>query len=83
MSRKLIKKKVLKQVVNDQPVEFYAKDISEDERTKRAHPNLVGHRSYHSFVGGALSDHRGYLKIKEVQQKTRRGSLWRKVEIGI
>jgi hypothetical protein len=78
MSRKSIRLGVLKQVVADASPLFTTKDISEDERVRRAHSDLVVHRNYHAFVGGALSDHRVALGIIEVQKSTSRGSRWQK-----
>ena len=78
MSRKSIQVDVLKQVVADAGQQFATKDISEDERMLAAHPELVSHRHYHAFVGGALSDHRIMLSIVEVQKETSRGSRWQK-----
>lgn len=78
MSRKSIRADVLKQVIADADALFATKDISEDERVRRAHPELVGHRNYHAFVGGALSDHRVALGIVEVRKSTPRGSRWQK-----
>jgi hypothetical protein len=78
MSRRAIRFAVLKQVVADANLLFTTKDISEDERVRRAHSELVNHRNYHAFVGGALSDHRVALGIVEVQKSTLRGSRWQK-----
>ena len=78
MSRKSIRVDVLKQVVADAGQQFATKDISEDERTQAAHPELVSHSQYHAFVGGALSDHHVQLNIVEVQKNTSRGSHWQK-----
>jgi hypothetical protein len=78
MSRKSIRADILKQVVADADSSFATKDISENERVRRAHPELVGHRNYHAFVGGALSDHHVALGIIEVQKSTPRGSRWQK-----
>ena len=78
MSRKEVLFNVLKQVVSDQQGEFTTKDVSEDERMRRAHPELVRHSHYHAFVGGALSDHHVALGIAEVLKATSRGSHWEK-----
>lgn len=78
MSRKSIRLDVLKQVVADASQVFATKDISEDERMRRAHANLVNHSHFHAFVGGALSDHHVVLDIVETQKGTRRGSRWAK-----
>ena len=78
MSRKAISVRVLKQVVKDSGDVFTTKDVSEDPRVMNAHRKLVKHSQYHAFVGGALSDHRDKLGIKEVQKRTPRGSRWQK-----
>lgn len=78
MSRKKIKESVLTQVVASASQVFATKDISEDARMRRAHPELVDHSHYHAFVGGALSDHKVDLGIVELQKRTRRGSRWEK-----
>jgi hypothetical protein len=78
MSRKLVRLEALKQVVADANSVFATKDVSEDERVRAAHPDLVSHRNYHAFVGGALSDHRVVLDIVEVRASTSRGSQWQK-----
>jgi hypothetical protein len=78
MSRKSIKLDILKKVVADANQVFTTKDISEDERMCRAHPELIDHSHYHAFVGGALSDHHVPLDIIEVQKSTSRGSRWQK-----
>lgn len=78
MSKNAIGVEVLKQVIADADALFATKDISEDERLRHAHPELAGHRNYHAFVGGALSDHRVALGIVEVRKSTSRGSRWQK-----
>ena len=78
MSRKAISVRVLKRVVKDSGDVFTTKDVSEDPRVMNAHRKLVKHSHYHAFVGGALSDHRDKLGIKEIQKGTRRGSRWQK-----
>ncbi len=78
MSEKLIQLDVLRQVVADQGPVFWTKDVSENERMLRAHPELVRKRNYHSFVGRALSVHRASLGITEIQKDTPRGSRWQK-----
>ncbi len=78
MSRKSVQPDVLKQVVADANALFTTRDISEDQRVRLAHPDLVDHRNYHAFVGGALSDHHVDLGIHEVQKSTSRGSRWQK-----
>ena len=78
MSRKAISVRVLKRVVKDIGDVFTTKDVSEDPRVMNAHRKLVKHSHYHAFVGGALSDHRDKLGIKEIQKGTRRGSRWQK-----
>lgn len=79
MSRKLILREVLKQVVDTAQNQFPTRDISEADIVRRAHPTLSGHRNYHAFVGGGLSDHRDYLNIREVRKRTARGSVWEKL----
>lgn len=79
MSRKSVSVRVMKKVIRDLGDVFTTKDVSEDERMLKAHRRLVKHSHYHAFVGGALSDHRSKLKIKEIQKATRRGSRWQKV----
>jgi hypothetical protein len=76
MSRKSIRLDILKQVIADASPLFATKDVSEDERVRRAHPALAAHRNYHAFVGGALSDHHVALNIIEVRKSTPRGSEW-------
>jgi hypothetical protein len=83
MSRKSIRVDVLMLVVADATPVFATKDVSEDERTRGAHPELVDHSHYHAFVGGALSDHRVALGITEIQKDTPRGSRWQKHGQGI
>lgn len=78
MSRKQIQFGVLRQVVTDQPRAFTTKDVSEDERMRRAHPEFTNHTHYHAFVGGVLSDHHETLGIVEVRKATSRGSRWEK-----
>ena len=78
MSRKSVQPDVLKQVVADANALFTTRDISEDQRVRLAHPDLVDHRNYHAFVGGALSDHHVDLGIREVQKSTSCGSRWQK-----
>lgn len=78
MSRKSIRLDILKNTVAVAEPVFTTKDVSENDGVRLAHPELVGHRNYHAFVGGALSDHRVALGIIEVQKSTRRGSRWRK-----
>lgn len=78
MGRKSIRVDVLRQVIAEADALFVTKDISEDERVRRAHTEFVGHRNYHAFVGGALSDHRVALGIVEVRKSTSRGSRWQK-----
>jgi hypothetical protein len=68
MSRKLIRREVLKQVVAQAEPLLVTRDISEDERVRRAHPGLVTHSYYHAFVGGALSDHRIFLGIERFER---------------
>ena len=79
MSRKNVSVHVMKKVINDLGGVFTTKDVSEDQRMIKAHPQLVKHSHYHAFVGGALSDHRSKLKIKEIQKRTSRGSRWQKL----
>jgi len=81
MSRKAISLYALKEVVADLGQVFTTKDVSEDIRMKQAHPNLKDHTHYHSFVGGALSDHRAQLEIDEIKKNTSRGSRWKKIGI--
>jgi hypothetical protein len=78
MSRKLIEVDMLKRVVADMSAAFATRDVSEDERTRLAYPDLVDHSHYHAFVGGALSDHHVALDIVETQKDTPRGSRWQK-----
>lgn len=78
MSRKSIRLDVLMRVVADANLLFTTKDISEDERVRCTHLEVVDHRNYHAFVGGALSDHRVALGIIEVRKSTSRGSRWQK-----
>ncbi len=80
MSRKLIQSTVLMPVVEQAPVVFTTKDISEDRRIRDAYPELVGHRNYHAFVGGALSDNHANLGIRKERTTARRGMRWRKQE---
>jgi hypothetical protein len=79
MSRTDIKVRVLKEVIADLGQEFATKDVSEDKRMIKAHPIDSRHSLYHAFVGGAISDNRGILNIKEVKKGTKRGSIWRKI----
>ena len=75
-SQSSIRIDILRQVVADRTSPFATKDVSEDPRMRRGHPELVAHRHYHSFVGGALSDHHVALGITEVRRSTSRGSVW-------
>jgi hypothetical protein len=70
MSRKDISLYTLKEVVAGLGQVFTTKDVSEDFRMRKAHPNLVDHRQYHGFVGGALSNHRAQLEIDEIKKNT-------------
>ena len=79
MSRKNVSVRVMKKVIKDLGGIFTTKDVSEDQRMMKAHPQLVKHSHYHAFVGGALSDHRVRLRIKEIQKRTARGSRWQKL----
>ncbi len=76
MSRKSIRFEVLATVVADMKRTFVTKDVSEDERMRKAHPGLLSNRQYHGFVGGALSDNRRALAIDEIRKATSRGSRW-------
>ena len=78
MSWKLLQFGILKRVVADAGNLFTTKDISEDERVRSAHPDLVHRRNYHSFVGAALSNHHIALSIVKVQTVGNRGMKWRK-----
>jgi hypothetical protein len=78
MGRQDISLSVLRQVVTDLGPEFFTKDVSEDPRMTKVHFDLVGHTHYHSFVGGALSDHRVTLGINLVGNHPKRGGLWKK-----
>ena len=78
MSWKSIRLDILKEVVAGANLVFPTKDISEDERVRGTHPELVGHRNYHAFVGRALSVHRVALGIIEVQKSSQRGSRWQR-----
>lgn len=78
MSRESIRLDALRMVVEDAERLFTTKDISEDERIRNAHPELVNHRNYHAFVGGALSDNHVTLGIVEVKKATSRGSRWQR-----
>ena len=79
MGRSDIKVRVLKEVIADLGQEFATKDVSEDERMIKAHPFDARHSHYHAFVGGAISDNRGTLNVKEIRKETKRGSIWRKI----
>jgi hypothetical protein len=79
MGRKTISLYPLKEVVADLGQVFTTKDVSEDIRMKQAYPNLIDHKQYHGFVGGALSDHRAQLEIDEIKKHTPRGSRWKKI----
>jgi len=78
MSQKQIQLAVLKQAVANQGRDFATKDVSESKQMKDAHPDLVSHSHYHSFVGAALSQHHDILGIIEVRKGTSRGSRWEK-----
>ena len=79
MGRSDIKVCVMKEVIADLGQEFATKDVSEDKRMIRAHPFDFKHSQYHAFVGGAISDNRGVLNVKEIKKGTKRGSIWRKI----
>ena len=79
MGRSDNKVRVLRGVIADLGNEFSTKDVSEDQRMIKAHPFDVRHSHYHAFVGGAISDNRGVLNVKEVRKRTKRGSIWRKI----
>lgn len=81
MSRLKISLFVLKQVVDDLGPVFYTKDVSEDLRMTSAHADLADRRNYHSFVGGALSDHDSELGIRKSGNRTKRGVKWEKSEL--
>lgn len=78
MSRHEIQIDILADVVADMERGFTTRDVSEDVRLRQAHPELGGHRQYHAFVGGALSEHRVLLGIVEERKATSRGSRWEK-----
>lgn len=78
MSRLKISLYALIQVVDDLGPVFYTKDVSEDPRMTSVHADLADHRNYHSFVGGALSDHQGELEIRRIGYHQKRGSIWKK-----
>jgi hypothetical protein len=80
MSRKAISLYALKEVVADLGKVFTTKDVSEDTRMKQAHLNIVDHKQYHGFVGGALSDHRAQLEIDEIKKIHLVGLVGRKLE---
>jgi hypothetical protein len=44
-----------------------------------AHRHLTDRRNYHSFVGGALSDHRAVLGIDKIDKTPDRGFRWKKI----
>ena len=69
---------VVRTVVAELAGEFATKDVSEDPRMLAAHASLQLHRSYHAFVGRAISEHRSDLGLDEVRKATARGSVWRK-----
>ncbi|MGI6741656.1 MAG: hypothetical protein ACOX7C_09355 [Brevefilum sp.] len=81
MSRKMISVQAISEVIKDLGDTFTTKDVSEDLRMREVHRQLTRHSHYHAFVGGALSDHRAELDIKEIQKKTSRGSIWQKNRI--
>jgi len=65
--------------VEKMPERFFTKDVSERADMKAAHPVVVGHRSYHAFVGSALKrliDDHGELVLDELRKGTRKGSEW-------
>lgn len=70
----------LKEVVASLGSVFFTKDVSEDSRMMHDHLDQVDKRNYHSFVGGALSDHKVQLEIEENKKGTKRGSLWQKIK---
>ncbi len=78
MSRKAILLDVLIEVVADLGQEFFTKDVSEDQRLRKAHLDLIDHSQFHAFVGGALSDYDVSLEIKRIGYHSKRGSIWRK-----
>jgi hypothetical protein len=78
MGRQDISLYVLKQVVADLGPDFYTKDVSEDPRMKKAHFDLVDYSHFHSFVGGALSDHKDELGIINTKVHNKRGVKWKK-----
>ena len=78
MGRDQIDTRALQQAVTAVGPQFQTKDISEQPELQRAHPGLTNHDSWHSFVGGALSDHRGLLGIESAGQGNGRGRRWRK-----
>jgi len=78
MSRLKISLYALRQVVDDLGPEFRTKDVSEDPRMVAAHLDLADRRNYHSFVGGALSDHDSELGIHKFGNRTKRGAKWKK-----
>jgi hypothetical protein len=77
MSRKAIRSDILRLVLADLGPVFATKDVSENERVRKAHRTLVSHRNYHAFVGGGLSDNHVALGIEHVgESKARRGARW-------
>lgn len=79
MSRLDNKVRVLREVIADLGQEFSTKDVSEDQRMIAAHPFEAKHSHFHAFVGGAISDNRGILSVKEIKKRTKRDSIWKKI----
>jgi hypothetical protein len=79
MSRNDVSVHVMREVIANLDEIFTTKDVSEDPRMLTAHRHLTDRRNYHSFVGGALSDHRAVLGIDKIPGRTDRGFRWQKI----
>lgn len=82
MGKKDIRFDILKKVVERQGATFATRDVSEDPLMLESHAVEASHSHYHSFVGGAISDHRTPLGLDEIRKGTTRGSIWAKKKIG-
>ena len=82
MSRNDVDLPSLHGAVEGMPETFHTKDVSWLPPIRQANASLVGLRNYHAFVGGALSDNRGYLGIELLSTGHSRGALWRRLSGG-
>lgn len=70
---------VLLNTIGKLPDQFYTKDVSNHPDMVNAHPHLIKHSHYHSFVGKSIkrfSVKNGKPILNELKKHTSKGSLW-------